>query len=149
MIITPSVSPFNTAFRNQRFGVCNSTVNVGFAKLPSDCFCGNRVLKVSIECHLCCSSSVTFRHNPLQCTAIRYTFEFRPLLLLADDVLPRQVSHFAVLPYELLKITIYTALKLSLRPAQSSFSIILSITCTLSRSRCGRGNGPVVRQTTK
>ena len=84
MIITPYFSHFSVVFSNQRFGNCSPTVNVGFVKLPSDFFF-NRVLKMSIEfcCHLCCNSTVIFRHSPLQCTL---SFGFRPLFFLADYV---------------------------------------------------------------
>ena len=36
--------------------------------------------------HLCCSTSMIYKHNPLQCTAL--IFGFLPLFLLADDVFP-------------------------------------------------------------
>ena len=51
-----------------------SIVDAGFVKLLSDCFCGNSVFKMNIEfcCHLCCSSSMIFRHNPLQYMAIPF-----------------------------------------------------------------------------
>ena len=49
------------------------------------------VFKMNINfcCHFCCSTATIYRHNPLQCTAIPFTwFGFRPPFLLADDVLP-------------------------------------------------------------
>jgi hypothetical protein len=57
-------------------------------KLPPECFCGNRVYKMEIEfcCHLCCNSSMIFRHNRPPSLAL--FFVFRPLFLLADDVFP-------------------------------------------------------------
>jgi hypothetical protein len=60
MIINPSFPPFSIVFRNQRFRNCSSTVDVGFVKLSLDC-----VFKINIEfcCHLCCSSSMIFKHN--------------------------------------------------------------------------------------
>ena len=91
MTIMPSFLPFSIVFSNQRFSNCSCTLVVGFVKLLSNWFCGNKVFKMNIEfCrHLCCSSSMIFRHNPLQCTMIPFTqFVYRPLFLLADDVFP-------------------------------------------------------------
>ena len=67
IIITPSFRPFSIVFSNQRFSNCSSIVDIGFVKLLSNCFCGNRVFKMNTElcCHLCCSISLIFRHNPL------------------------------------------------------------------------------------
>ena len=70
MIITPSFTFSSVVSSNQRFSNYSSTMDVGCVKLLLDCFCGNRVFKMNTEfnCHLCCSSSMIFRHNPLQCT---------------------------------------------------------------------------------
>ena len=49
------------------------------------------VFKMNIKfcCHLCCSTSMIYRHNPLQRTrSLSLSFGFQPLFLLADDVLP-------------------------------------------------------------
>ena len=89
IIIMPSFRPFSIVFSNQRFSNCSCTVDVGFVKLLSDWFCGNKIFKMNIEfCHhLCRSSSVIVRHNPLQWTIIPLTqFVFWPLILLANDV---------------------------------------------------------------
>ena len=73
MIITPSFLPSNIVFSNQYFSKSNTTVDVGSVKI-SDSFCGNRVFKMNIEffSHLCCSSSMIFRHNPLHCMVIPF-----------------------------------------------------------------------------
>ena len=92
MIITPSLSFFSVVFTYQGFSSCNCTVDVGFVKLSSDCFCGNGVFKMNIKfcCHLCCSTSMIYRHNRLQFMAIPFIYFLvsRPLFLLADNVLP-------------------------------------------------------------
>ena len=77
MTITPSFSPFSLVFSNHMFSNCSFTVDVGFVKLSSDCFCGNRVFKMNI------GSAVTFavvvlwfldfKHNRFRCTAISFT----------------------------------------------------------------------------
>ena len=61
---------------------------MGFVKLSSECFCGNRIYKMNIEfcCHLCCNSSMIFRDNRPPSLAL--IFVFRPLFLVADDVFP-------------------------------------------------------------
>ena len=74
---------------NKRFSNCRRTVDVGFVKLSSDCFCGNRVFKMNTELywHLCCSSSVnldTVLCNIRRSPSLR--FGFLPLFLLAGDV---------------------------------------------------------------
>jgi hypothetical protein len=58
MIITPRFSHFCVVFSNQKFNNCSSTMDVGFVKILSDCFCGHRLFKMNIEfcCHLWCSS---------------------------------------------------------------------------------------------
>ena len=73
MIITPSFSPYSTVFSNQKLSNCTSTVDVGSVKL-SDHFCKNWVFKMNIQfwCQRCCSISVIFRNNPLQCMAIPF-----------------------------------------------------------------------------
>ena len=78
MITTLHFSLFSAVFSNQMFSNCSSTVDIGFVKLLSDCFRGNRVFKMNTEfcCHLCCSSSLS-----LSCG-------FRSLLLFADEVIP-------------------------------------------------------------
>jgi hypothetical protein len=55
--VTPSFTHLSITFSNQRFSNCSPTVDVGFVKLTSDSFCGNRVFKMNIQfcCHLCCS----------------------------------------------------------------------------------------------
>ena len=40
-IITPSFSLCSVVFSNQGFSNSSSNIEVGFVKLPSDCFCGN------------------------------------------------------------------------------------------------------------
>jgi len=63
MIIIPSFPSHSVVFSNQRFNSCSSTMDIGFVKLLSGCFCGNRVFKLHIEfcCCLCCSSSDFYR----------------------------------------------------------------------------------------
>jgi len=75
IIIIPSFSLFSFVFSNQRFSNCIWAVDVGFRKLSSGCFYGIIVFRMNIEfcCHLCCSNSVIFGHNPLQCAAIPFT----------------------------------------------------------------------------
>ena len=65
-----------------------SSWKVGFLKILSDWFCGNRVFRMNTEfcCHLCCSSSITYRHNPLQSSS-----GFQPPFLSADEVFPWSV----------------------------------------------------------
>ena len=90
MIITPSSSPFSAVFSNQRFNNCSSTMDVVFVKLLSDCFVETASRWILI-------SAVTFAtvllwfidtilFNVRQ--SILLSFGFRPLFLLADDVLP-------------------------------------------------------------
>jgi hypothetical protein len=66
------VTRVSNAFSNQRVNNCIPTVDVWFMKLTSVSFYGNSVFKTNIQfCgHLCCSSSVTFRNSPSQCTTI-------------------------------------------------------------------------------
>ena len=75
IIITPSFSLFTFVFSNQRFSNCSCTVDVGFMKLSSGSFYAISVFNLTVEfcCHLCCSSSVSFGHNALQCAAIPFT----------------------------------------------------------------------------
>ena len=90
-IITTYFSLFSVAFIYQRLSSCSCTVDVGFVKLSSDCFCGNSVFKMNVEFyrHICCSSFMIFRHSPLQCRRfISLSFGFRPLFLSADYVFP-------------------------------------------------------------
>ena len=91
MTITPSLLPFSIVLSTQRFSNCSSTVDVGFVKLSLDCFCVNRVFKMNNEfsCHLCRSSSVTFKHHPLQHMAIPFTqFRFSATIPLSWWCLP-------------------------------------------------------------
>ena len=90
VIITPSFSPFGAVFSNQRFSNCSSAMDVGFVKLSSDCFCGT-VFKMNVKfcSHLCCSTSMIYRHNPFNVRwSLSLNFGFWSLFLLADDVLP-------------------------------------------------------------
>jgi len=75
MIITPSFSPFSTVVSNQRLNSCGCAVDVGFVKLLLELFGGYRVLKMNIEfcCDLCCSTSLIYRHNPVQCIVIPFS----------------------------------------------------------------------------
>jgi len=43
MMISPSFSSCSVVFSNQRFNNCSSTMDIGFVKLLSGCFCGNRI----------------------------------------------------------------------------------------------------------
>jgi len=98
VIITPSFSPFSAVVSNQRFSSCSCAVDVGFMKVSPDSFV-ETVFKMNIKCccHLCCSSSMIYRHSPVRCTTILLLrFGFRPLFLSADDVLPQFVS--AIIP---------------------------------------------------
>ena len=56
--------PFSVVFSNQRCSNCSSSMGVGLIM-----FCY----------HLCCSSSMVFRQNPLQ--SLSLSFGFRPLFL--------------------------------------------------------------------
>jgi hypothetical protein len=49
MIITPPFSSFSVVFSNKSFRNCSSTVDVGFVKLSSDWFCGNRDFNMNID----------------------------------------------------------------------------------------------------
>jgi len=101
MIITTSFSFSSVVFSNQWFSNYSSTVDIGYVKLLSDCFCGNRVFKMNTEfyCHFCCSGSMIFRHNPLQCTVTHsLSFGFWQLFLLSDDAFPSFV--YAVITLE-------------------------------------------------
>jgi hypothetical protein len=53
---TPSFTHLSIAFSNQRLSNCSPTVDVGFVKLTSDSFCGNRCFQMNIQ--FCCSSPV-------------------------------------------------------------------------------------------
>ena len=90
MIIKPSFSPFSVVFSSQTFSNCSSTVDVGFLKLSSNCFYGNKTFKINIHfcCHFCCSSIIldTILFNVWR--SLSLSIGFRPLFLLADDVLP-------------------------------------------------------------
>ena len=74
IIITPSILPFGGVFGNQRFSNCRCSVGIEFV---SSCWTVFVVTachtNIEFCCHLCCSSSVIFRYNPLQCTAIPFT----------------------------------------------------------------------------
>jgi hypothetical protein len=59
MVVTPSFTHLRVTFINQRFGNCSLTVVVGFVKLMSDGFCGNRDFKMNIQ--FCC---------PVTCAAV-------------------------------------------------------------------------------
>jgi hypothetical protein len=39
----------SNTFSNQRFGNCSPTVDAGFVKLTSDCFCGNWVFEMNVQ----------------------------------------------------------------------------------------------------
>jgi hypothetical protein len=43
MVVTPSFKHLSITFSNQRFSNCSCTMEVGFMKVTSDIFCGNRV----------------------------------------------------------------------------------------------------------
>jgi hypothetical protein len=93
MVVTPSFTHLGITFSNQRFSSCSPTVDLGFVKLTSDSFCGNRVFKLNIQ--FCC---------PVTCAAVFQRFfetifiniwrplsanvDFRPLFLFADIVFP-------------------------------------------------------------
>jgi len=85
MIINPSSSPFSFVVSNHRFSNSRSTRGVGFVKIASDNFCGNRVFRMGTEfcCHLCCSSlwfSDTILFSVWR--SLSLSFGFRPQLLL-------------------------------------------------------------------
>jgi hypothetical protein len=69
-------------------------VDVGFEKLKSDSFCGNRVFKMNIQfcCPIICAAVVLqfFETNLLNARrSLSVNVEFCPLFLLADVVFPR------------------------------------------------------------
>jgi hypothetical protein len=88
MVLTPSFTHLSITFSNQRFSNCSPTVDVGFVKLTSDSFCGNRVFKMNIQfcCHQFCSSSVIFLNNVWRSLCVN--FDFGPLFLSDDVVFP-------------------------------------------------------------
>jgi len=88
VIITPSFSSFGVVFSNQRFSNCIRTADVWIVMLSSHCFYGNKVFKMNTEfyCHFCSSSTTIFRQSSWMYGDPFHGF--RPLLVLADDVLP-------------------------------------------------------------
>jgi hypothetical protein len=77
MVMTPSFTHLSITFSNQRFS--GTTVDVGFVKLMSDSFCGDRVFKVNIQ--PCYSSSV-----------LRYVWFFETILLIVRRFLSVNVD---------------------------------------------------------
>jgi hypothetical protein len=91
MVVTPSFTHLCIIISNQRFSNCSPTVDVGFVKLTSDSFCGNRAFKMNIQfcSHLCCNSSVNFETILLNAQrSLSVNFDFRSLFLFADVVFP-------------------------------------------------------------
>jgi hypothetical protein len=90
-MVVASFTHLSITFSNQRFSNCSSTVDIGFVKLTSDSFCGNRDFKMNIQfCYrLCSSSTVIFRNNPLNVRRpLSVNIDLRPLFLFADVVFP-------------------------------------------------------------
>jgi hypothetical protein len=58
--VTPSFMHLNITFSNQRLRNSSPTVDVGFVKLTSGSFCGNRVFKMNIPffCPVTCAALV-------------------------------------------------------------------------------------------
>jgi hypothetical protein len=57
MVMTPSFTLLSSAFSDERFNNCSPTVDIGFVKLTSDNFYGNRVFEISIQ--FCCPVTFT------------------------------------------------------------------------------------------
>jgi hypothetical protein len=79
IIITPSFLPFSVVLSNR--GLTIATPPWMSDLWSSGLFLWKQSLQMNIEfcCHLCCSNSAIFRHNPLHCTAIpSLSFGFRP-----------------------------------------------------------------------
>jgi hypothetical protein len=62
LVLTPPFTHLIITLSNHRLSGCSPTVDVGFVKVTSDSFCGNRVFKMNIQfcCHVYCSNSVIF-----------------------------------------------------------------------------------------
>jgi hypothetical protein len=59
MVVTPSCTHLSITFSNQRFSNCSTTVDVGFVKLTSDSFRGNRVNRnIQFCCTVTCAAAV-------------------------------------------------------------------------------------------
>ena len=86
VIITPSFSPFSAVFSNQKFSNCSSTMDIGFVKCLSDCFCGN---DLQDEHEFCCHL-LWFTDTILFSVwwSLSLSFGFQQLFLLAGHVLP-------------------------------------------------------------
>jgi hypothetical protein len=75
MVVTPLFTYLSIAFSNQKFSSCSPTMGVGFVKLRSDSFCGDRVFKMNIQ--FCC---------PVTCAAIVVRFFFKQSFSVYDNL---------------------------------------------------------------
>jgi hypothetical protein len=59
MVVKPAFNHLSISLSNQKFSNGSLTVGVGFVKLTSDSFCGNRVFKMNIQfCPVTCAAVV-------------------------------------------------------------------------------------------
>ena len=90
VIITPSFFlPFSVVFSNQRFSNCSSTMDVGYVKRSSDCFCGNKVRRWILSFAVTFAAAVLWSLDTILFSVGRFlslSFGFQPLFLSADDV---------------------------------------------------------------
>ena len=88
MIIQPTFSSFSVVFSNKRFSNYGSTVDVGFVKFSSDCFCGTPSSRWILSSVVTCAATVLWFLDTVVFNVWRSlapSFGFRPLFLLADD----------------------------------------------------------------
>jgi hypothetical protein len=89
MVVTPSFTRLSITFSNQRINNCSPSVDVGFVKLMSGSFYGNRAFKINIQlcCHLCCIIRWLIETVLLNVLwSLSVNIDFRPLFLFADVV---------------------------------------------------------------
>ena len=66
---------FSSVCSNQRFSNFSSAMDVRFGTLSSHCFYGHGLkMNINFCCHFCCSTSMIYSHNSLQCTVISFTW---------------------------------------------------------------------------
>jgi hypothetical protein len=88
MVVTPSFTHLSITFSNPRFSNCSLNVEVGFVKLTSDSFCGNKVFKMTIQfrCPVTCAAVILWFLETVLLNVRRtpVSVDFRPLFLFAD-----------------------------------------------------------------
>jgi hypothetical protein len=96
IVVTPSFTYVSITLNNQRISSCSPTVDVGFLKLTSDSFCGNKVFGMNIQfcCPVTCAAAVLWFFDNILLNVRWYlsvSVEFRAIFRFAGVVFPRFV----------------------------------------------------------